>query len=331
MTLYGPDISKWQAGLIPPPDPHIGFGMCRASIGENTDPVIGNALAWAKQHAVPFAAYHFVYTISNHPADDQAATFHGAVGGDTTIYAMLDWESDGSQQPDFDDVVAVAEAIRALGHRCALVYTGQWYWSSKGSPTMAGHGLDLIDSSYGSNAVGSPTERYDAQGGDSGEGWTPYGGLTPVIWQFGSQIEWGNQTLDFNAYKGDPAALDNWFTTWGASPPPPTPSPSQLTTPPGSPTLKRGVEHSNVPWLQTVLSTMPTLPADGGTPIYNPDWIGADHIGSQPQDADVFGDATYNAVVYWQSKNHDVDGNQLAADGIYGNVTAAAMAKVRGE
>jgi hypothetical protein len=35
-----------------------------------------------------------------------------------------------------------------------------------------------------------------------------------VLWQFGSQITWGNKNLDMNAYRGDPTVLDRWFTDW---------------------------------------------------------------------------------------------------------------------
>ena len=116
---------------------------------------------------------------SSHPAAAQADAFHRAVGGDITIPCMLDWETDSDdnchpgrpQIATWDDVLAVAAAIRYLGHKVALLYTGNWYWSKMGNPTLAGHGFDLVNAKYGTNAVGTPAERYAAQGGDSGEGW----------------------------------------------------------------------------------------------------------------------------------------------------------------
>jgi hypothetical protein len=140
---------------------------------------------------------------------------------------MIDWESDnddnchpdgGPQVPNFDDVLAVAAEIRKLGHKVALVYTGWSYWSEHGKPTMSGHGFDLVNARYGAgNLVGTAEERYQAQGGDSGLGWGAYGGLTPVLWQFGDKITWGNRNLDMNAYRGDPNLLNKWFTTWKES------------------------------------------------------------------------------------------------------------------
>lgn len=100
---------------------------------------------------------------------------------------------------------------------------------------------------------------------------------------------------------------------------------AQMTTPPANPILKRGVQHGNVMWLQAVLCSMPTLPADGGQSIYNPAWVGRDRIDDGPADNDLFGDATHNALVYWQSKNG------LTADGVYGSATANKMLAVRGK
>jgi LysM repeat protein len=105
----------------------------------------------------------------------------------------------------------------------------------------------------------------------------------------------------------------------------------KATTPPGSPELRKSIVHSNVPWLQQVLCSMNTLPADGGKPIYNPDWVGFDRIGSGPQTNALFGDATYSALAYWQSKNNGTNGKPLTADGVYGTATANAMLAVRGK
>jgi hypothetical protein len=228
-ALLGPDVSKWQQGLVPP-DPHgIAFGICRASIGLQVDTSAPGVVAWCKQRRVPFCAYHFVYPCDTHPADQQAATFDKAVGGDASIPAMIDWESDtddnchaggGPQQPSWDDVLNVAAAIRRLGHKCALVYTANWYWLERGRPIMSNAGLDLINAQYGTQPwpEGSPAEIYKARGGDYGPGWTGYGGLDPQFWQYTSQATWGNQRVDFNAYLGSSADLGRWFTTWPTTP-----------------------------------------------------------------------------------------------------------------
>jgi hypothetical protein len=148
---------------------------------------------------------------------------------------MIDWESDtndnchpaaGEQHPKWSDVLAVAAEIRKLGHKCALLYTANWYWMEQGTPNLAGAGFDLVAANYGAKPwpVGDPASIYATRGGDSGPGWATLGGLEPVVWQYTCQATWGNQQVDFNAYRGDPEDLDRWFTTWQPSQPgtPPT-------------------------------------------------------------------------------------------------------------
>jgi GH25 family lysozyme M1 (1,4-beta-N-acetylmuramidase) len=224
-ALVGPDVSKWQQGLKPP-DPHgIDFGICRASIGQSTDPSAANVINWCRTRNVPFVAYHFVYPVATHPADAQANTFHQSVGGDPAICCMIDWESDtddnchpdgGPQKPTWDDVLNVTAAIRQLGHKVALLYTASWYWAEQGRPLMSNAGLDLVNAQYGLQPwpTGTPAAIYNSRGGDYGPGWTGYGGLDPVFWQYTSQATWGNQRVDFNAYLGNPGDLGRWFTTW---------------------------------------------------------------------------------------------------------------------
>jgi hypothetical protein len=234
-ALLGPDVSKWNQGLQPPDPPGIQFGICRASIGLTVDPSAPGVIAWCRQRNVPFCAYHFVFQCGTHPADQQAATFDKAVGGDPAICAMLDWEvgptdychpGGPEQHATWDDVLNVAAAIRKLGHKCALVYTANWYWLEQGRPIMSNAGLDLINAQYGAQPwpEGSAAEIYNARGGDYGPGWTGYGGLDPQFWQYTCQATWGNQRVDFNAYLGPTSDLARWFTTWTTPPPQPPPT-----------------------------------------------------------------------------------------------------------
>jgi hypothetical protein len=231
LALLGPDVSSYDEGLVAPSPPGVGFGIARASIGLKTDQTASNTLAWCRTAKVPFVAYHFVFQLANHPAAEQAATFHTAVGGDSSIPCMLDWEvgptdychpGGPEQNPTWADVVAVAEAVRKLGHTCALVYTARWYWLEQGQPNMGGVGLDLVNAQFGAQPwpTGTPWTIYTARGADTGPGWQGYGGLTPIIWQYTQQATWGNRSnIDFNAYVGKASDLGKWFTTWGASTP----------------------------------------------------------------------------------------------------------------
>jgi LysM repeat protein len=97
-------------------------------------------------------------------------------------------------------------------------------------------------------------------------------------------------------------------------------------TPPGNPQLGHGLVHVNVQELQAILCSMPTLPADGGKPIYDPAWVDKDKIGSSGKPTDnLFGDASEPALKYWQSKNG------LKADAKFGPQTSAKMTQVRGK
>lgn len=214
MTLFGPDVSHWQSGIVVDPDDlaAVAFAMARASIGTRTDDAHRVAYPVARSAGIGYAAYHFVYPTRSHAAGDQAAAFDRSVGGDTDVSVMLDVEHDGDMSPDWGDTLAVADAIRAYGYRVTLVYLPRWYWQTIGSPTLAGAGLSLVSSDYGPNTPGEIGDRYAARGGDAGPGWSNYGGVTPTVWQYGSQIEFGNQLVDMNAYRGDPADLGRWFT-----------------------------------------------------------------------------------------------------------------------
>lgn len=216
MTVFGPDVSKYQQGLVPPSPSGIGFGLCRATKGVTVDPEVDNVTAWCRTNRVPFCAYHFLVPLAQHDAAAQAAAFHQAVGKDVATPAMLDWEtSSEGWTPSFDEALAVVDAIRKLGHKVPLLYTGRWYWDEFGGrPTLAGHGLDLVNANYDNTKTGTPEQIYAARGGDAGPGWNGYGSLTPVVWQFTDRATWGNQTLDFNAYRGDPTELGNWFRIW---------------------------------------------------------------------------------------------------------------------
>jgi len=117
---------------------------------------------------------------------------------------------------------------------------------------------------------------------------------------------------------------------------PPDPSPPKpgtdwrsvgatYSTPPRDYPMQRYGQFDNTEWLQAVLCSMDTLPADGGKPIYNPAWVGYDSKAGVPNGRLYYADATHNALAYWQSKNG------LTADGKWGPATADKMYKVRGK
>jgi hypothetical protein len=205
----------------------VGFVKWRASIATRTDWSFPRMRTAAQARGKPFAAYHFPYPTSRYTARAQVDALMLSLAGDTDIPVWIDWEHDGpSVVPLWNDVLRFADEARSRGLRVPGIYTGGWYWSGwAGSPRLSGYGLDLWLSSYGSNAPGSAQLRYDLLGGDGSGVWQRnIGGLTPVTWQFGSQIRWGNRLMDHNAHRGPVELLGRYF--WTPTPPaPPAPPP----------------------------------------------------------------------------------------------------------
>lgn len=60
----------------------------------------------------------------------------------------------------------------------------------------------LVASAY-PGGRGYAGDLYAAAGGDSGEGWTPYGNAQPLIWQFSNQASVAGMSVDTNAFRGN--------------------------------------------------------------------------------------------------------------------------------
>lgn len=230
MTLFGPDGSHHQ-------DPDNGFTVAdtdwgrinfliwRCSIRDREDLTFPWAREQARKRGIPLKAYHFVYPTDEWPAARQARACLDALDRDTSIPVMLDWEQDTwvnkqgkvtrKFNPTFDDVVAVASEMRKVGISVVTLYTGAGYWGGQGRPTLAGNGFDLVNARWGLNPEAKVAiDQYRAIGGDDGNGWQGFGGLDPVIWQFGSRIAWNINHMDHNAFRGDAADLHRWFKVW---------------------------------------------------------------------------------------------------------------------
>jgi hypothetical protein len=198
VTIYYPDISDYQAG--------IGLkGALAAAVKatEGTDylnPDYARAKSDAAANGAFFFAYHFLHQGS---AAAQAAWSYGNVG---KTPLMLDVEVTGTSTPSVADTTAFVDAYRKLGGIVHLTYLPHWYWQANlGSPSLAPlstRGLLLVSSSY--------TTYTDA---DSGIGWQPYGGMTPIVWQYTDALVFNGIPVDFNAFRGsyagkqDPASL----------------------------------------------------------------------------------------------------------------------------
>ncbi|NUQ98875.1 MAG: hypothetical protein HOY79_20720 [Streptomyces sp.] len=212
MTVFGPDISSYQHGV------NVRaltdeFVLLKCTEGTYyTDADYESWLAQAKASGKLAVAYHFV---SGEDPDAQAAHLLAHIV-DKTLPVMLDWEPSGTYRPTLAQLLAVADALVRHGLRPKLAYAPRWYWAQIGSPPLTGlsdRRMGLVSSAYpgGSNYPG-----------DNAAGWSPYGGVTPILYQFTDVAVEGGQTVgDRNAYRG---TIEQLAAFLGAATPTPSTS-----------------------------------------------------------------------------------------------------------
>jgi hypothetical protein len=181
-TLFFPDISSYEAGLTI--QPGTVAVIAKATEGTNyRDAQYANFKSQAARVGAVFSAYHFLRT-GNGAA--QADYCHAMVG-DTPV--MLDVETEGSSKPTVADCLAFITRMHALGGRVWGAYFPRWYWEQVGG-NLGSLGVAIVASGY--------PGRYS----DTDANWKPYGGATPLIWQYTNAQAYGGQHVDFNAFRG---------------------------------------------------------------------------------------------------------------------------------
>lgn len=214
VTLFGPDLSNnnWTSAAeintwLDDCFHREGYSWMEHKVSEGNyyaDPYWPTVQAWCESNGVPCIGYHYVTT--NDPAA-QAAQFVNNGGGPN---AMLDFEANSGDITNFWDVV---NAFNAAGVNIALSYIPHWYWQQIGSPDLS-QVPGLISSSYYETGTYGSVEYEDA-GGDNGAGWNPYGGATPVIWQFTDGALIDGKSVDANAFKGSLTDLQTLLGSGG--------------------------------------------------------------------------------------------------------------------
>jgi len=198
MTVYGPDISSYQAGLDLSRLADASFVIAKAC--EGTYYTDGSYQGWRRQAASlkkPFVWYH---CLSSENVSAQVAHTKACVG-DLSLPGMLDVEPSGTSKPTLQQVLDYADASKAAGLRLRLVYLPHWYWQELGSPSLSGltrRGLGLISSSYPGGSGSAPA----LYPGDKAAGWNAYGGVAPALYQYTNQASDGGRALDYNAFRG---------------------------------------------------------------------------------------------------------------------------------
>lgn len=191
-----PDVSHYQSGLQ-----LAGALACVAKSTEGTafvDSAFRGFRSQAQALGIPFSAYHWINTTD--PVSQARACFK--VVGQTPV--MWDAEAPGATVPA---ILAATAELKRLGGHAWGAYLPRWWWRDHlGSPDLrplAAAGLALVSSDYRTNAPGV--------------GWLPYGGVTPLVWQFSDNHPFNGQLVDFNRFMGTQSDLAALFA--GQKPP----------------------------------------------------------------------------------------------------------------
>lgn len=173
----------------------------------------------AHRIGAPFFGYHFLRA-GNAAAQAQYLKDH-----DHGFPQMLDIEEAYGTCPSYQDCLDFTKAYRALGGVMNDWYLPHWVW------TRYWNSVDLSEArSLGIFITSSDYTTYS----DSGPGWTPYGGITPLVWQYTDQLQYAGTRVDFNAFKGTQGELVTALGTTVPSAPVPVPVPSPAHAPTGT-------------------------------------------------------------------------------------------------
>ncbi|WP_267254768.1 GH25 family lysozyme, partial [Catenulispora pinisilvae] len=198
MTVFFPDISSYEAGLVIQP----GTVAVIAKATEGTyyrDAQYQNFKDQAARVGAVFSAYHFLKAGNGAAQAEYCFSMVGATP------VMLDVETEGDSKPGVADCLDFIVRMRSLGGRVWGAYFPRWFWEQVGG-NLAAFGVAIVASGY--------------PGGysDTDPNWNSYGGTSPLIWQYTDAQPYGGQHVDFNAYRGTTAQLADLIN--GTSPGP---------------------------------------------------------------------------------------------------------------
>lgn len=208
MTLRGPDVASYEKGLNLATLPDADFYLVKSTEGAvYLDPLYPAWLIQMQSTGKSSIWYHFVTTADSAAA--QAVNMLTHVG-DAHLAGMLDIETEYGRTPTLTLLCNVIDEARARGLKITFVYLPQWVWRdlwhSPDLGPLRDRGVHLISSNY-PGARGTGPAQYEADGGDDGPGWLPYGGMSPTMWQYTDAASEQGQLVDYNAFRGTFADL----------------------------------------------------------------------------------------------------------------------------
>jgi GH25 family lysozyme M1 (1,4-beta-N-acetylmuramidase) len=211
MTIYGWDASDYDYGrghmdIAAARRDGIDFFTFKATESNNVKHThYGQAMNAAKAAGIPFlGAYHVVRSGPSSAAQvdymlayvNQATPWWGTFSGWFFQVDLEKWPYDavsGGKGEEFADL------LEQRTGRKAIIYASKGQYGE----SLRGTSHPLWNANYGSNAAQGFKQLYANRGGDGGAGWSSYSGVTPKIWQYGSNAIIGSQhTCDANAFKG---------------------------------------------------------------------------------------------------------------------------------
>jgi hypothetical protein len=212
VTLFIPDISHHQAGISIEALRNEGAAALIARVGQGAgrrtngqDYSTTRDREWvrhrdeARRVGLPLVAYWYS---GNLITPEENARLAEAWAGDRTIPWMIDHEDASGSLALYCQVV---EAFRRRGLRVILGYVPRWYWDSQGRGDLS-CGPPLVNSRY-STATGAPAAIYNGVGGDTGAGWSDFGGQDVLMWQFTNKGQMAGRPIDVSAYRGTRESL----------------------------------------------------------------------------------------------------------------------------
>lgn len=217
MTLWGIDVSEWQAGIDFQRIKDEGFSFVIARVGQGAG---GNYVThkdseWLRHRdecrRVGLTLVAYWYIGSKLSPDDNARICQQWMEDDSVPVA-LDCENGSGDINHFRDIV---NAFTNRGLHVALSYIPKWYWNSIGAAIL--EGLPPLWASHYVNGSDYASNLYP---GDVSSFWDGYGNNHVEVLQFSSSAIVASYIVDADAYKG---TLDQFKSL--LTPPPPTPVP----------------------------------------------------------------------------------------------------------
>lgn len=222
MTLWGIDISEWQAGINLQQVKDEGFDFVIARVGQGAS-ANGKYSTWrdrewiihrdeARRTGLVLCAYWY---IGDGITPDDNARICKEWMQDDSVPVILDCEDGSGGINHFRSTV---DAFRQQGLHVPLSYFPQWYWSRIGKPSLMA--LPPLWSSHYVNGGGYASNLYP---GDNSLFWATYGDNRVEVLQFTSSARVAGYTVDADAFRGTRDEFINFLTP---IPAPPTPLPT---------------------------------------------------------------------------------------------------------